>query len=167
MVPSNRNCISLILIISIETLTLSSFSVAQDKPEDFLAAHNKVRAADGVGPLKWSPTLALYASSYANELAAGGCNNIHHSDGPFGENLAYSEGDLSGVKAVELWADEKANYDYKSNTCAAGKICGHYTQVVWKDTLEVGCAKVKCPGGGTLISCNYDPTGNYEGERPF
>jgi hypothetical protein len=33
---------------------------------------------------------------------------------------------------------EAADYDYKTNRCRAG--CGHYTQVIWRDTKELGCA---------------------------
>ncbi|KAJ1396583.1 Ves allergen [Sesbania bispinosa] len=78
-----------------------------------------------------------------------------------------STGDMSGRDAVRLWVNEKADYDYNSNSCASGKQCGHYTQVVWKNTKRVGCAKVRCNNGGTFITCNYDPPGNYVGQRPY
>ncbi|XVF08006.1 hypothetical protein REPUB_Repub06bG0188000 [Reevesia pubescens] len=59
-------------------------------------------------------------------------------------------------------------YDPKSNTCAKGEMCGHYTQVLWKDTVRVGCARVKCCNGkGFYVIYNYDPPGNYINEHPF
>jgi len=47
-----------------------------------------------------------------------------------GQNL-YVNSDLSkGVRAgVQAWFDEKSDYHYDSLACAAGKACGHYTQV--------------------------------------
>ncbi|KAM2731092.1 hypothetical protein EV2_034798 [Malus domestica] len=78
-----------------------------------------------------------------------------------------STGDMSGTAAVDLWVAEKADYSYESNSCAAGKVCGHYTQVVWRNSARVGCAKVRCSSGGTFIGCNYDPPGNYVGEKPY
>merc|ERR1711970_1279230 len=45
---------------------------------------------------------------------------------------------------------------------------GHYTAIVWAGTTHVGCGKARCPGdGGDIITCNYFPPGNYEGERPY
>ncbi|XP_015892933.3 pathogenesis-related protein 1 [Ziziphus jujuba] len=139
---------------------------AQDSPQDYLNAHNSARSAVGVGPLVWDDRVAAFAQDYANQRK-GDCKLVH-SGGPYGENLAWSSADLSGTDAVKMWVDEKADYDYNSNSCAAGKQCGHYTQVVWRNSARVGCAKVKCDnGGGTFIGCNYDPPGNYVGQRPY
>ncbi|KAK6240534.1 hypothetical protein SCA6_005923 [Theobroma cacao] len=121
-------------------------SHAQDTPEDFLDAHNTASAAVGVGPMTWNDTVAAYAQDYANERI-GDCN-LEHSTGPYGENLAISSGDLSGTQAVRL-------------------VCGHYTQVVWRNSVRLGCAKVRCSNGGTFIGCNYDPPGNFGGEKPY
>ncbi|XP_017970641.1 PREDICTED: pathogenesis-related protein 1 [Theobroma cacao] len=140
-------------------------SHAQDTPEDFLDAHNTARAAVGVGPMTWNDTVAAYAQDYANERI-GDCN-LEHSTGPYGENLAISSGDLSGTQAVRLWVDEKVYYDYDTNTCATDRVCGHYTQVVWRNSVRLGCAKVRCSNGGTFIGCNYDPPGNFGGEKPY
>ena len=109
--------------------------------------------------------MASYAKQYANRQV-GDCDLVH-SGGPYGENLAWSSADVPGVDAVKWWVDEKADYDYNSNSCVAGKVCGHYSQVVWRNSVRVGCAKVQCNDNkGTLIGCNYDPPGNYYGERP-
>ncbi|KAJ4899013.1 hypothetical protein Rs2_12964 [Raphanus sativus] len=128
---------------------------AQDSPQDFLAAHNQARAAVGVDPLSWDETVAAYARDYANRR--GGDCALEHSSGPYGENIARSGGDMSGVEAVNMWVNEQADYDYGSNTCASGKQCGHYTQIVWKNSVRMGCAKVRCDNGQTFITCNYDP----------
>ncbi|KAL5560898.1 hypothetical protein UlMin_030645 [Ulmus minor] len=138
---------------------------AQDKPQDYLKAHNSARDQVGVRHLTWDNTVAAYAQNYANQRK-GDCKLVH-SRGPYGENIAWSSGDLSGTSAVGLWVSEKANYNYNSNTCAAGKVCGHYTQVVWRNSVRVGCAKVRCNNGGTFIGCNYDPPGNFNGQRPY
>ncbi len=74
------------------------------------------------------------------------------------------------------WASEDVDYDYASNTCNAGKVCGHYTQLVWRDSTGVGCASRVCNvnspftiGNGRWILwvCDYLPPGNYIGERPY
>ncbi|KAI9196680.1 hypothetical protein LWI28_026054 [Acer negundo] len=87
--------------------------------------------------------------------------------GPYGENIAWSSGDLTGTTVVKLWVDEKPKYNYNSNSCIGGE-CRHYTQVVWHNSVHLGCAKVKCDNGqGTFITCNYDPPGNFVNQRPY
>ncbi|KAG2238103.1 hypothetical protein Bca52824_092676 [Brassica carinata] len=122
---------------------------AQDSPQDFLDAHNQARAAVGVDPLGWDETVAAYARDYANQRR-GDCA-LEHSSGPYGEHFL----------------EQQADYDYGSNTCASGKQCGHYTQIVWKNSVRLGCAKVSCDNGQTFITCNYDPQGNFVGQWPY
>ena len=109
--------------------------------------------------------VAAYAQDYANQRR-GDCA-LEHSSGPYGVNIAWSSGDMSGVEAVNMWVNEQADYDYGSNTCASGKQCGHYTQIVWENSVRLGCAKVSCDNGQTFIACNYDPQGNIVGEWPY
>ncbi|KAJ0077475.1 hypothetical protein Patl1_36325 [Pistacia atlantica] len=118
-------------------------------------------------PVTWDNTVAAFAQNYANQRI-GDCALVHSGGGgKYGENLAWGSADLSGTDAVKMWVNEKANYDYNSNTCAAGKACGHYTQVVWRDSVRIGCAKVRCNNGGTFIGCNYAPPSNYNGQKPY
>jgi pathogenesis-related protein 1 len=48
-----------------------------------------------------------------------------------------------------------------------GKSCGHYTQVVWRTSTKIGCARVVCNNGATIISCNYSPHGNFNRQSPY
>ncbi|KAL8136972.1 hypothetical protein V2J09_002973 [Rumex salicifolius] len=133
----------------------------------FLAPHNAARARLGLPPLSWSPTLAAYAQSYANKRR-NDCA-LEHSNGPYGENIYWGSGSRwTAGDAVASWVVEGRWYDRRSNSCGYGQDCGHYTQIVWRSTRRVGCARVVCLGGaGVFITCNYDPPGNYIGERPY
>ena len=84
---------------------------------------------------------------------------------PFWAQKVETNGVL-GIDVVKLWVNEKANYDYNSNSCVGGE-CLHYTQVVWRNSVRLGCAKVRCNNGGTFIGCNYDLPGNYVGQKPY
>lgn len=137
------------------------------------AAHNRWRAEVGVTGLQWSDKLATVAQKYADKLAAGGCKlPMQHSASGYGENLYWhraSPAVLPG-RPVAAWAeDEKGWYDPAAGQCSApaGSTCGHYTQVVWKDTKEVGCGMAFCPGSGQVWVCNYNPAGNIVGQKPF
>ncbi|KAK2393351.1 pathogenesis-related protein 1 precursor [Trifolium repens] len=148
-------------------LIIGHVALAQDSPTDFVDAHNVARSEVGVPNIVWDDTVAVFAQNYANQRTD--CQLVHSSGnhGGYGENIAMSTGDFSGTGAVEMWVDEKANYDHDSNSCVDGEMCGHYTQVVWKNTVRVGCAKVRCDNGGTFITCNYDPPGNFVGQSPY
>ena len=147
-------------------LALAHTSCAQNSQQDYLNAHNTARSQVGVGAMTWDNTLATYAQNYANQRKAD-CNLVH-SGGPYGENIAWGSPSLTGTGAVNMWVAEKADYDYNSNTCASGKVCGHYTQVVWRNSVRLGCGRVQCNNNkGWFVICSYDPRGNYNGQRPY
>ncbi|KAK3124374.1 hypothetical protein QOZ80_7BG0585710 [Eleusine coracana subsp. coracana] len=141
---------------------------AQNSQQEYLDLHNAARAAVGVGPVTWDNTVAAWAQNYANSRR-GDCALIHSPNGrPYGENLFGGGGSSWTARdAVKSWVDEKQYYNHGSNSCAQGKVCGHYTQVVWRNTKSIGCARVICNNGGTFIICSYNPPGNFIGQRPY
>ena len=147
---------------------LLGLAMAQNSPQDFLDAHNAARAqvGAGLGPMTWDAKVASFAQNYANQRI-GDCNLVHSTNRPYGENIAVGSGDFTGRAAVNLWVGEKPFYNYNTNTCAQGKVCGHYTQVVWRNSVRLGCARVQCNSGSWFITCNYDPPGNFIGQKPY
>jgi pathogenesis-related protein 1 len=129
-----------------------------------LAAHNAVRATQSIRPLIWSDKLAAHAQNWADTLLARG-EFIHRPNSPYGENLFEIEGArASPEEVVGAWSSESRDYDYAANRCR--KVCGHYTQIVWASTKEVGCAVARNARREIWV-CNYDPPGNYIGKRPY
>ena len=132
--------------------------------KDMLAAHNAVRARLKLRPLAWSDRLADFARDWAETLA-NQHEFFHRSRNPYGENLFEITGAAATPeKVVAAWASESASYDRKSNTCYG--VCGHYTQIVWRDTHSVGCAMARSLDRQVWV-CNYDPPGNVVGQRPY
>lgn len=143
-----------------------------------LQAHNEAREAEGVDllPLSWDPELASIARAWAaacqDTKAPAGLldHNGGRSDGYpgyVGENIYGASASPRPARAVESWMEERADYDYDTNTCSG--ICGHYTQVVWRGTTRVGCALADCSGltFRYAVVCNYAPGGNLAGARPY
>lgn len=154
-----------------------AFGAATLVPDDFanriLVAHNRERASYGVRPLRWNPALAASARAWANQLAATG--GFHHAperaDKPEGENLwAGTKGYYSLEAMVDAWVREKRYFKpglFPDNS-STGRVAdiGHYTQLMWRDTGEVGCALATGRVEDVLV-CRYSDAGNYRGERPF
>nr|ADD97801.1 pathogenesis-related protein 1 [Musa ABB Group] len=157
---------ALAMLCTVALAMACTSTLAQNSPQDFVSPHNAARAAVGVGPVSWDSTVAAYAQNYANQRKAD-CQLVH-SGGPYGENIFSGSGrDYTAADAVNAWVSEKQDYDYNSNKCAPNKVCGHYTQVVWRSSTAIGCGRVRCNNGGIFITCNYKPPGNYAGQRPY
>lgn len=152
--------------------------------QSIVATHNQVRSSHGLPPLHWSGQMATYAQQWANHLAANnGCKMQHrtqaHADKlEAGENIywaspvRWTDGRLeiqriTPSKVTLDWASEKPDYNYATNTCRSGAQCGHYTQIVWRSTTEVGCGMALCPDKAQIWVCNYNPAGNWVGEKPY
>lgn len=136
-----------------------------DLAREMLAAHNDVRKKVGVDPLAWSEDLARVAQEWANTLIAERRFD-HRPKSKYGENMFRMDGGRTTPrKVVERWAAEQSNFDYKGNKCKGGE-CGHYTQIVWRATKQVGCAVAR-GGSREVWVCEYAPPGNYVGQRPY
>lgn len=147
----------------------------------FLAAHDAARAAAQPPPspplpaVGWSGAAAQAAASWAGKCTWGHDPALH-TEG-YGQNLYASTGAPAPAEVVASWVSEASSYDYASNTCAAGAVCGHYTQVVWRGSTGLGCATQRCTagspfgaaGGGAWwnVVCDYAPPGNWSGQRPY
>lgn len=157
--------ITLSLISLIPTLVSASANKTQ-MINEFLDGHNAARRAVGVPTLAWDPSLANYARLYSNQRRKD-CKLVHSPGYAYGETLFWGKGKKWSAKdAVSAWVAEKKWYRYSDNSCS-GQQCSHYTQVVWRTTKYVGCAKIICTSGDTFMACEYYPPGNYIGQRPY
>jgi uncharacterized protein YkwD len=135
--------------------------------QEILNAHNRYRAEVGVPSLQWSDSLAASAQQWANHLAATG--TFEHSGAA--ENLAQgSSGAFSVTSLVDMWGGEKQYFVYSTfpDVSSSGNWSdvGHYTQLVWKNTTEVGCGLASGNGNDVLV-CHYNPAGNVIGQVVF
>jgi pathogenesis-related protein 1 len=124
-------------------------------------AHNRFRAKHCAAPLSWSPKVAASAQKWANTIRDRGCA-LGHSGGQYGENLAAgTQGTLDERSIVAMWYDEVKRYSFGSG--AFSMKTGHFTQLVWRGTTQVGCGHSQCNGLDVWI-CQYDPPGNWQGQ---
>ncbi|MDH5425892.1 MAG: CAP domain-containing protein [Gammaproteobacteria bacterium] len=169
-------------------LNCDTYVTGTTAKDDFLCAHNAVRATANPVPspelpaLSWNDNLATVAQAWADQ-----CNWSHNPDRAAEYNSLSGEATSVGENlylttfsnpapdaAVTAWAAEASSYDYATNSCATGEVCGHYTQLVWRDTLNVGCGMKLCSTvagttmtNATIMVCNYEMAGNWIGVAPY
>jgi uncharacterized protein YkwD len=139
----------------------ASSAPASGESKAWIDAHNRVRAKHCAAPLTWSAKLAQAAQQWANALRAKSCS-FGHSGGAYGENLAAgTSGTLAPASVVGMWYDEVSQYRFPDGGFSMKT--GHFTQVVWRGTRQVGCGRSQCNGMDIYV-CEYDPPGNWEGQ---
>jgi hypothetical protein len=134
-----------------------------------LADHNAERQRKGALPLEWSPQLAQEAQSWADRLAHD--DRMYHSDRAVrrgaGENLwsgtsgYYNADDMFGTFLGERKAYKPGTFPDVSKT-GRWQDVGHYSQVIWPGTQQVGCAIAHNKARDFLV-CRYWPAGNVFG----
>ena len=143
----------LVIFFSIPTMAATT-----DEIDQWLQSHNNLRRLHGVSALTWSKKVAASAQVHADTCPFG------HSGSGYGESLAWATYDMRVSQVVQLWYDEEPDYDYK-NPGFSNKT-GHFTQIIWKATTEIGRAFVtRCGSDRPYVwVCQYNPSGNYIGQ---
>lgn len=141
--------------------------IPQSDADHALVVHNEARAAVGVPPLVWSDELARDAQAYADHLAA--TEAFEHAETEFGENLYWSSGRPEGAaeQASVSWLSEVKDYHHVTRWHRNFSEVGHYTQMVWHATREVGMGVAISESGETYVVARYFPPGNYLNEMPY
>jgi pathogenesis-related protein 1 len=159
--------------------------LTQDLINAFVAAHNQARMGPlnptpnpALPPVSWDPILANSAYNYT--LLCQGANGLlsHNANrstdyqalggsGYVGENIyATTANTTAPADSVNDWMTEAGQFNYAADDIGDG---GHYTQVVWRASVRIGCAIVNCPNltYHETVLCDYSPGGNIEGQEPY
>lgn len=144
-----------------------------NEAERLLVVHNAERTRLGLPPLAWSASLARDAGDYARVLAARG--RLEHASAQArkgrGENLWMGTADAwDAGEMVEMFLEERRYFRAapfpEVSLTGQWKDAGHYSQIVWRDTREVGCA-IETAKGMDVLVCRYSPAGNIVGQLPY
>lgn len=145
-----------------------------------LQIHNDARKEVGVSELSWSNSLAEDALLWAKNLALK--DDMYHSSNESrpgqGENLSYSYrssngnptfSETPGKDASSAWYNEIKDYTYAEigSSKNANVVIGHYTQMIWNTTTEVGMARAVSTSGSVYVVARYSPQGNWIGRQPY
>ena len=154
--------------------TSACFSeLAQWQIDSVLAKHNELRAKHGACPLVYEAGIAAYSVGSDGFRKSCEQKDLFHNDSPsyagarLGENLKYTTSNFDvhnwdpAIGAEDWYCNEEACWDY--NTFTESQTTGHFTQVIWKATTQVGCGLCQNDGRFGLniyMICNYGSGGN-------
>lgn len=168
-------------ILSLLLILVAAPAQAQEPAEDrralypaeqeWLAEHNSEREALGLAPLRWNHALRRDALVWARNLAER--RAFQHDPDLLargqGENLWMGDRDRHAPwEMIDLFLAERkifrpGTFPEVSRT-GQWKDVGHYTQIIWPETREVGCATAVNHRKEVLV-CRYWPAGNVIGYR--
>jgi hypothetical protein len=138
--------------------------------QEMLTSQNANRRLHCALPFTWSNTLVAAAQTWANKCTHDPNNPANFAHDPNarangqGENLAWGTGNFTAQSAVNLWYGEGSQYNYSAPGFSSAT--GHFTQMVWKGSTQLGCAMANC-SGETLWVCRYSPAGNITNPGQF
>ena len=146
--------------------------LTQQQAQQMVNYHNQKRAEVGNGNVSWSTQIAQYAQQRADQIArTKQLAHLPQGQNPYGENLA-SGGSTGGgvvytvINACDGWYSEKAKMPRNARTMTFdlfNKGVGHYTQMVWKGSTQIGAGISQYQQGAftmTVVVCGYNPPGN-------
>uniref|UniRef100_A0A663MJF0 Cysteine rich secretory protein 2 n=1 Tax=Athene cunicularia TaxID=194338 RepID=A0A663MJF0_ATHCN len=130
--------------------------------------HNTLRrgvkpTASNMLKMLWCPPAAKNAQNWANQCT------LKHSPATLrrttvqcGENLFMSSAPYSWSDVIQAWHSEEKNFEYGTGAKTQDAVIGHYTQMVWYNSYQTGCAVAFCPNSTFkyFYVCQYCPAGN-------
>ncbi|CAK7565370.1 MAG: hypothetical protein SEPTF4163_003286 [Sporothrix epigloea] len=168
-----------------------SSEAGSSEPTDFASTavyhHNLHRSNHSAPAVSWNTDLASYAATVAASCVFAHDRTPGSSTGSYGQNIAVygASGDVAGIdssnvvaQAVtdmwyngEVWQFPADGYGESNPDMSNFEAWGHFSQVVWAGTTEIGCASQYCaPGtiysgmGSWFTVCDYRSEGNMGGE---
>ncbi|XP_020707928.2 uncharacterized protein LOC105685767 isoform X2 [Athalia rosae] len=130
-----------------------------------LDTHNSYRARHGVPPLRINKQMCKSSQDWANVLASKGRlehrTNIDHGENLFCMWSSNPKTVVNGEEPVNEWYAEEAQHQYGKEPTTLKS--GHFTQVIWRDSAELGVGMARNRNGEIYVVCNYNPAGNFLG----
>jgi pathogenesis-related protein 1 len=164
-------------ILTVQSSSMLQPSYAQSRLDatsqnTILDVHNRMRDAVGVPPLTWSDSVAAGAQNWADNMLSTG---VYKHSPPEqlngqGENMVAGMGaNYPLLDMIHGWVNEEQNYHgqpIEGTLGAPDATYGHYTQMVWNSTTEIGCGYAT-NDQSTYFVCRYSPAGNIFGQTAY
>ena len=135
----------------------------EDALEKVLLIHNNYREMHSSPPLKLNKNLSRKAEDIVNYLIKDMNDNLDdllfiNDNQPLGVNIYNGDKKISPEEISKEWYNENKFYNYDNDKFQKNAI--HFTQIVWKNTTEVGFAFTSKKSKKCIGVALYYPAGN-------
>jgi len=158
-----------------QVLDLHKSLALSQELQQVLDLHNEYRCMHGVPLFTWDDEIASNAKAWASkgkyEHSTSESRKIQGEQ--CGENIAWGYPNRSGTDSTRAWYNEikftkpSGTANGPKDSTPKGQVIGHYTQIVWKSSTKLGCAKgsaVSMGHSGDFWVCQYCIAGNFLGQ---
>ena len=152
------------LIIILLNIPIFAQGLDDSQKYHFVEEHNIHRKIVGSPPVRWSDTLEIAAQKQVNLIVAN--PNSADIDNYYGVNLYRSVKEPTAADILANWVKQQKYYHGEEITEKNKLIYGQYTQVIWAQTVSIGCAMAQTQGEMYYVVCFYNPKGNTIGQKP-
>ena len=144
----------------------SFYSVNTKFLEEILNCHNELRSKHNSLPLILNPTLSTLAQKKVEKMALKKEKKINEKNRKYGINFFFSRNNSSGEEVSLFWYEGKNKYDIENDINNKKNIeeINNFTQLIWKNTKEVGFGFTNDTEGNFYVMALYSPKGNIKGQ---
>ncbi|XP_042293252.1 cysteine-rich venom protein-like [Sceloporus undulatus] len=140
--------------------------------EEIVNKHNSIRrqvqpTASNMMKMMWNEKAAMSAGRWASKCQAISSPKEERmvDDVLCGELILETNYGTLWSDAIESLSRGKNYFQYRTGATDPTKNIHGYTQIVWHNSDQVGCALAFCPEGTKFIYvCRYCPAGNIKGQ---
>ncbi|NXH11125.1 CRIS2 protein, partial [Bucco capensis] len=141
-----------------------------DQQKVIVDRHNALRrgvkpTASNMLKMVWSSEAAKNAQTWANKCTISHSPaDMRRTNVQCGENLFMASAPFPWSDAIQSWYKEEKDFKYGTGAKTPGAVIGHFTQLVWHNSHQIGCGVAYCPESKFkyFYVCQYCPTGNNE-----
>ena len=148
--------------------TNSVYSIHTKFLEEILNSHNELRLKHNSPPLILSPNLSTLAQKKVEEMAKKEIKNYKNeiNKNNYGINYFISKNNCTGDEVTSFWYEgiNKYNFKNKENKNKNDEMINSFTQLIWKNTKEVGFGYSNDDKGNFYVVAYYFPCGNIKGK---
>ncbi|XP_020026253.1 cysteine-rich secretory protein 2-like [Castor canadensis] len=136
---------------------------------EIVSKHNELRKsvsppASNMLKMEWNREATGNAQKWANKcILSHSSSEDRKTRTRCGENLYMSSDPTPWSTAIQSWFNEREGFTYGVGPKGPDVVVGHYTQLVWYSSYQIGCGIAFCPNQENLkyfYVCQYCPVGN-------
>ncbi|KAM8846465.1 serotriflin-like [Synchiropus picturatus] len=173
-------CLGLLAALQVPTTLADDVEVREmfassAEQSEIVNKHNTLRrnvkpSASNMLKMSWNKEAAANAQRWANtcSMKHSSSSDRKISTSDCGENLYMASYKNSWSNAIQSWYNEVKDWRYGVGSINGG-VVGHFTQIVWYSSDQIGCAMSYCPNSRYkyFYVCHYCPPGNYGYTHPY